>query len=78
MTLYNALRMSRDWEKYTIEPEPIYREHIFSGDEDVPIFGIFAIPPNPKGTIVATYGITGTLDNQWAQSLRPRLCGGII
>jgi uncharacterized protein len=65
MTLYTALRMSRHWEKYTIEPEPIYQEQIFSGDGDVPIFGIVAIPPNPKGTIVATYGITGTLENQW-------------
>ena len=65
MTLYAALGMSRTWEKYTIEPEPVYQEHIFTGDGGVPIFGIFAIPPNPKGTIVATYGITGTLENQW-------------
>ena len=65
MTLYAALGMSRDWEKYTIESEPIYQEHIFTGDRGVPIFGIVAIPPNPKGTIIATYGITGTLENQW-------------
>ena len=65
MTLYAALGMSRDWEKHTIESEPIYQEHIFTGDGGVPIFGIFAIPPAPKGTIVATYGITGTLENQW-------------
>ena len=65
MTLYTALGMSRDWERYTIESEPVYREHIFAGDGDVPIFGIYAIPPAPKGTIVATYGITGTLENQW-------------
>jgi uncharacterized protein len=65
MTLYTALGMSRDWERYTIESEPVYREQIFAGDGDVPIFGIYAIPPAPKGTIVATYGITGTLENQW-------------
>jgi uncharacterized protein len=65
MTLYTALGMSRDWERYTIESEPVYQEHIFAGDGDVPIFGIYAIPPAPKGTIVATYGITGTLENQW-------------
>ncbi len=65
MTLYSALGMSRDWERYTIESEPVYQEHIFAGDDDVPIFGIYAIPPAPKGTIVATYGITGTLENQW-------------
>ena len=65
MTLYASLGMSKDWEKYTIEPEPVYQEHIFTGDGGVPIFGIYAIPPNAKGTIVATYGITGTLENQW-------------
>ncbi len=65
MTLYTALGISRDWEKYTIESEPIYQEHIFTGDGGVPIFGIVAIPPHPQGTIVATYGITGTLENQW-------------
>jgi uncharacterized protein len=65
MTLYAALGMSRDWEKHTIEPEPIYQEHVFTGDGGVPIFGIVAIPPQAKGTIVATYGITGTLENQW-------------
>ncbi len=65
MTLYTALGKSKDWEKDTHESEPQYREHIFTGDGGVPIFGIVAIPPAPKGTIVATYGITGTLENQW-------------
>jgi hypothetical protein len=65
MTIYTALGASRGWEKYTIEPEPEYREHIFTGDKGVPIYGIVAIPPQAKGTIVATYGITGSLDNQW-------------
>ena len=69
MTLYTALRLSRKWESFTAEPEPIYQEHIFIGANGTPIFGKYAIPNSsdeePKGTIVATYGITGDLDNQW-------------
>ncbi len=65
MTMHAALRAGRTWEKYTVELEPIDREHIFSGANGVPIYGRVAIPENPRGTIVATYGITGTLENQW-------------
>ncbi len=69
MTLYTALRLSRKWESFTVEPEPTYQEHIFIGANGTPIFGKYAIPDssyeNPKGTIVATYGMTGDLDNQW-------------
>jgi predicted alpha/beta-fold hydrolase len=65
MTMHAALRAGRTWERYTVEPEPIDQEHIFSGANDVPIYGRVSIPKNPRGTIVATYGITGTLDNQW-------------
>ncbi len=65
MTLYTALRISRTWERYTVEPEPPYQTHIFTGAEQVPIFGKWAIPTKPRGTIIATYGITGDLDNQW-------------
>src|SRR5919202_2950083 len=65
ITLYPALRASRDWEKTTPAKEPPYQEKIFIGAGGVPIFGIFAIPENPQGTFVGTYGITGELDNQW-------------
>jgi len=65
MTLYTALRASRDWEKTTTETEPFYQETIFTGAGGVPIFGLVAIPKNPRSTIIGTYGITGDLDNQW-------------
>lgn len=65
MTLYVALWASRDWESTMQVPEPIYQEKIFTGALGVPIFGLVAIPKNARGTIVATYGITGDLDNQW-------------
>ncbi len=65
MTLYIALWAGRNWDASLTEPEPPYREHVFQGAEAVPIFGISAVPPNAKGTIIGTYGITGTLDNQW-------------
>jgi predicted alpha/beta-fold hydrolase len=65
ITLYSALRASRNWEATLQDPEPPYQEKIFTGAGGVPIFGIVAIPDNPRGTIVGTYGITGCLDNQW-------------
>lgn len=65
MTVYTALRMPHHWEKTTALPEPVYQDSIFTGAGNVPIFGWVAIPENPRGTIIGTYGITGTLENQW-------------
>ena len=65
MTLYTALLASRRWERTIVETEPLYQAKIFAGANNVPIFGWVAIPENPRGTIVGTYGITGSLDNQW-------------
>ncbi len=65
MTVYMAKVASQHWEQYTPDSEPPYQSHIFSGAQAVPLYGIFAVPPQPKGTIIGTYGITGTLDNQW-------------
>ncbi len=65
MTVYAALRASRNWEKTINLPDPVYQETVFLGAGGIPIYGIVAIPENPRGTIVSTYGITGTLDNQW-------------
>jgi uncharacterized protein len=64
-TLYCALWMNRHWQKFTPEAEPPYQEHVFTGYQDVPIFGWMAQPPQARGTIIGTYGITGALDNQW-------------
>jgi hypothetical protein len=72
MTLYTALIMSRNWEKHIAEPEPIYQPQIFIGAGNVPIFGMVALPQNPQGTIIATYGITGDLKNQWFLKLLGR------
>jgi hypothetical protein len=65
MTVFIALQASRQWKQWTIDPEPPYRSQVFLGQGNVPIFGWVAIPESPKGTIVGTYGITGTLENQW-------------
>jgi predicted alpha/beta-fold hydrolase len=65
MTVDTALWGSREWEKTTAAVEPSYQETIFTGAGGVPIFGWVAIPDNPHSTIVGTYGITGSLDNQW-------------
>ena len=65
MTVYTASWANKNWEATTFDPEPPYKEKIFSGAGGVPIYGWIAIPENPRSTIVGTYGITGTLDNQW-------------
>ena len=65
MTLYFVEIARRHWEYYTYEPAPPYQGHVFSGADKVPIYGIMALPPKPRGSIIGTYGITGDLDNQW-------------
>lgn len=65
ITLYTAWWGSRKSEKTTTDPEPPYQVQTFIGAGKVPIFGMVAIPEQSRGTIVATYGITGSLDNQW-------------
>lgn len=65
MTVYFAKVASQHWQQYTPHPQPLFQSHIFTGAQGVPIHGIVAIPPQPKGTIVGTYGITGDLENQW-------------
>jgi predicted alpha/beta-fold hydrolase len=72
MTIYAAGQASRNWEKSITESEPLYQEKIFIGAGGVPIFGIVAIPKNPRSTIIGTYGITGALDNQWFLRLMGR------
>lgn len=72
MTLYTALYASRHWETFIFEPEPYYRSHVFRGADGVPIFAQVAIPEAAKGTIIATYGITGSLEDQWFLQLLGR------
>jgi predicted alpha/beta-fold hydrolase len=65
MTLYSAFVASQNYQK-TLTLNPIQsREKIFTGVQEVPLYGEISLPPHPQGTIVATYGITGSLENQW-------------
>ena len=65
MTLYVGLRASHNWQNTLSESEPAFQEKVFTGANDVPIFGLVAIPPNATKTIIGTYGITGSLEDQW-------------
>nr|WP_245602692.1 alpha/beta fold hydrolase [Gloeothece verrucosa] len=65
MTLYMAFVAKRKWERTLTEPSPPYQPTIFTGAQEVPIFGLLALPKHPIGTIIATYGIIGTLEDQW-------------
>lgn len=65
MTLYTALVTNQTWAK-SFDLSPIsYQDHVFKGHGDVPMFGRWAVPSRPQGTIIATYGITGNLEDQW-------------
>ncbi|MEM1426075.1 MAG: alpha/beta fold hydrolase [Cyanobacteria bacterium P01_H01_bin.130] len=72
MTAYIALQAFKTWETTIDLPAPPYQEHVFQGHDGVPIYGEISIPPNPKGTIIGTYGIVGDLDNQWFLKLLRR------
>ncbi|WP_247218995.1 alpha/beta fold hydrolase [Synechococcus sp. C9] len=61
MTLYTA-GLSRHLEVKL--PRLAYQEYVFSGAGGVPIFGQWVVPRQTKGTIIATYGITGSLADQ--------------
>ena len=65
MTVYLDKIVKTGWQQTITEPEPGYEEKIFLGANNVPIFGIVAIPENPRSTMIGTYGITGDVENQW-------------
>ncbi|MEM6838183.1 MAG: alpha/beta fold hydrolase [Cyanobacteria bacterium P01_C01_bin.120] len=72
MTAYIAKVANQFWRSQTPAPEPTYESHVFTGAQAVPLYGVWAAPANPKGTIIGTYGITGDLDNQWYLKLLGR------
>lgn len=65
MTVYVAKVANQIWERLTLDPEPPYQERVFTGQGGVPLYGLWAIPPTPQGTFIGTYGITGSLEDQW-------------
>lgn len=65
MTLYAAFASRRRWETRIGLPAPDYRECHFRGAGGVPLYGWVAVPAAARGTWVATYGITGSLEDQW-------------
>ncbi len=72
MTVHAALRAGRNWEQTLQEPEPFLQPHIFRGHDGVPIAGRWGVPAGARGTLIATYGITGDLDNQWLLRIQAR------
>lgn len=65
MTVGTALWGKNNWGTVLNLPEPSYQEQVFTGAQGVPLFGLVAIPPNPRGTIIGTYGIIGDLKEEW-------------
>jgi uncharacterized protein len=65
MTIYTALWGNRYWDSTIQHSEPQYHKIVLNGGQDVPIFCWVAIPEKAHGTIIATYGITGELGQEW-------------
>ncbi|MEA5571143.1 YheT family hydrolase [Calothrix sp. UHCC 0171] len=65
MTLHAGFQTSHNWENTVFALEPPYQQQIFTGARNTPLFGLLAIPENARGTVVATYGIAGNLEDQW-------------
>ncbi|WP_035990350.1 YheT family hydrolase [Leptolyngbya sp. KIOST-1] len=65
MTLYTALVTNQTWSHNTDLVPVSYQDHVFKGHGNVPIFGRWAVSPRTRGTVIATYGITGSLEDQW-------------
>ena len=65
MTVRAALWGKKNWKTTLNLPEPSYQEQVFTGAQGVPLFGLVAIPENPRGTIIGTYGIIGDLQEEW-------------
>ncbi|PSR18345.1 esterase [filamentous cyanobacterium CCP3] len=72
MTLYTALLADQPWLRSLDLPAVPYQDHVFKGHGNVPIFGRWAVPNRPRGTVIATYGITGSLENQWQLEILSR------
>ena len=46
-------------------PKVPWQEHIFTGAEGVPLWGVWSCPSNAKGTIILNTGLTGLVKNAW-------------
>ncbi len=65
MTLHAARIASQRWETRTPFPAPVYQSQVFLGAKDVPLYSLMACPETAQGTIIGTYGIVGSLENQY-------------
>ncbi|MBV5261750.1 alpha/beta fold hydrolase [Synechococcus moorigangaii CMS01] len=65
MTIYAAFGAAQQWQHQGPGCSLPFREIVLTGAAGTPIFCQYAQPKETKGTIVATYGITGSLADQW-------------
>lgn len=72
MTIYTALWGRRYWQTTCADPEPSHQEHVFTGANQVPIYGWITRGSQAQATLVITYGITGSLEDQWMLQLLRR------
>jgi predicted alpha/beta-fold hydrolase len=51
---------------------PTWQQHIFTGAEGVPLWGLWTCPTNAKGTIIFNTGLNGIVENAWYANLFAR------
>jgi len=60
---WNLWKQHVGWlQQYPIIP---WKEKIFSGAEGVPLWGIWACPTHPRGTMIINYGLNGNAEKAW-------------
>ncbi|WP_024544937.1 YheT family hydrolase [Picosynechococcus sp. NKBG15041c] len=65
ITIYTAFGAAKRWRSQTKDSPPEFQDVVLTGANQTPLFCQYSQPQITKGTIVATYGITGSLEDQW-------------
>jgi predicted alpha/beta-fold hydrolase len=76
MTLYIDQVARKTWHHQLNAAPVVYQSQVFEGYQGVPIFGEWACPDQARGTVIATYGITGSLEDQWILEILGRKAYG--
>ncbi|PSO78609.1 MAG: alpha/beta hydrolase [Cyanobacteria bacterium SW_11_48_12] len=71
-TLATSFWYGKSWQRWGngvrwLSHLPVVRwqEKVFTGAEDVPLWGLWSCPNPAKATLIINYGITGETDNAW-------------
>ena len=71
-TVFSSYWYGKTWERWREQvwwlkgyPLISWEEKVFTGAENVPLWGKWACPPDAHGTMILNYGITGDTEKSW-------------